>query len=218
MALVSIRDLKTYMDISFSSRQEDAAEFVLEGLQSELEAYLGRPIEVNEFTEEYRLESSYVGLPMNSYFYNDAGNNYNTSFQAWNSTVPSSTFIRPPQTVYFKNSPVVEVTEIVVKPKWGDEFTLDPDQDFVVRKFGVDLYYGYADDLIVSTYTAGLAGENIKMFKLMILRAATREMQNMHDDVVGVKDLTTRNVAPLEVGFLEKELQAVKRYRRRRIA
>ena len=27
------------------------------------------------------------------------------------------------------------------------------------------------------------------IFKLMILRAATREMQNMHDDVVGVKDL-----------------------------
>jgi hypothetical protein len=39
----------------------------------------------------------------------------------------------------------------------------------------------------------------------------------MHDDVVGVKDLNTRNVAPLEIGFLDKELMAVKRYRRRRI-
>jgi hypothetical protein len=52
----------------------------------------------------------------------------------------------------------------------------------------------------------------------MILRAATREMQNMHDDTVGMKDLTTRNVAPLETGFLEKELNAIKAYRRRRIA
>ena len=71
---------------------------------------------------------------------------------------------------------------------------------------------------MIVDYEAGLAGENIKMFKLMILRAATREMQNMHDDVVGIKDLETRNVAPLETGFLEKELLAVKRWRRNRIA
>jgi hypothetical protein len=42
-------------------------------------------------------------------------------------------------------------------------------------------------------------------------------MQNMHDDVVGVKDLNTRNVAPLETGFTERELMSVKRYRRRRV-
>jgi hypothetical protein len=52
----------------------------------------------------------------------------------------------------------------------------------------------------------------------MILRAASREMQNMHDDVVGIKDLEARNVAPMETGFLEKELAAVKRWRRVRIA
>jgi hypothetical protein len=52
----------------------------------------------------------------------------------------------------------------------------------------------------------------------MILRAAAREVQNMHDDVVGLKDLNTRNVAPLETGFLEKELAAMKSYKRRRIA
>jgi len=51
--LVSVSDLATYMDIRFSNRQEDAAEMVLQGLQSELEAYLRRPIEVAQFTEEY---------------------------------------------------------------------------------------------------------------------------------------------------------------------
>jgi hypothetical protein len=56
------------------------------------------------------------------------------------------------------------------------------------------------------------------MFKLMILRAATREMQNMHDDVVGVKDLNTRNVAPLETGFSDRELASVRKYRRVRVA
>ena len=50
--LVTVNDLVTYMDISFSLRQQDAAEYVLEGLQSELESYLRRPIEVEEFTEQ----------------------------------------------------------------------------------------------------------------------------------------------------------------------
>ena len=52
----------------------------------------------------------------------------------------------------------------------------------------------------------------------LILRAATREMQNMHDDVVGIKDLEPRNVAPMETGFTERELLSVKKYRRVRVA
>jgi hypothetical protein len=52
----------------------------------------------------------------------------------------------------------------------------------------------------------------------MILRAATREMQNMHDDVIGIKDLESRNVAPLDTGFTDRELAALRRYRRIRVA
>ena len=55
------------------------------------------------------------------------------------------------------------------------------------------------------------------MVSVLILRAASREMQNMHDDVVGIKDLNPRNVAPLETGFTERELLALRRWRRRRI-
>jgi hypothetical protein len=43
-------------------------------------------------------------------------------------------------------------------------------------------------------------------------------MQNMHDDVVGIKDLESRNVAPLETGFSEMEINSVRRYRRRRVS
>jgi hypothetical protein len=43
-------------------------------------------------------------------------------------------------------------------------------------------------------------------------------MQNMHDDVVGIKDLESRNVAPIETGFSERELLSVKKYRRNRVA
>ena len=55
MALVTRADLKTYMDIEFSLRQQDAADIVLGGLQSELETYLGRKIEAANFTEDYIL-------------------------------------------------------------------------------------------------------------------------------------------------------------------
>ena len=89
--------------------------------------------------------------------------------------------------------------------------------DYTVQRYGLEIYRGFPNDVIDVTYTGGLDGDAISMFKLMILRAATREMQNMHDDVVGVKDLNPRNVAPLETGFTEKELLALRRYRRRRI-
>jgi hypothetical protein len=92
------------------------------------------------------------------------------------------------------------------------------ERDYVVRRFGIDLYRARANDIVTVTYSGGLAGDGIPYFKSLILRAATREMQNMHDDVVGVKDLTTRNIAPFETGFSERVLMSVRRYRRFRIA
>lgn len=207
--LVTVSELKNYMDISFSNRQEEAAEYVLEGLQSELEAYLRRPVEVQTFEEMYVMDNNHVGVPMSSflYDYDDVG------------THEMMNVAQPPVTVYLDNSPVVSVASVkIVHPNSPTEYTQVEGRDYIVRKYGIDLYTAFANDKVFIEYDAGLNGDNIKMFKLMILRAATREMQNMHDDVVGVKDLETRNVAPLEVGFLEKELLAVKRWRRHRIA
>jgi hypothetical protein len=96
--------------------------------------------------------------------------------------------------------------------------TLEDGRDYVVRRYGIDVYRTFANDDIQVIYTAGLAGDGIKHFKLMILRAAAREMQNMHDDVVGIKDLETRNVAPLTTGFTPEELASVRRWRRVRIS
>ena len=64
---VSISDVKTYMDISLTARQEDAAEMILAGLQSELESFLRRPIEVHEYVEEHRLEARHMGVPMGTF-------------------------------------------------------------------------------------------------------------------------------------------------------
>lgn len=207
--LVTISDLSKYMDIRFSNRQEEAAEFVLEGLQSELESYLRRPIEQQEFTETHIMDSNFVGVPMSSFFHTDA----------IDTTQNSLTYAQPPNTVYLRNSPVVEVDTVVVRQQTEvTGTTMVAGRDYVVRRYGIDLYRAYANDEVTITYTAGLDGEAIKMFRLMILRAATREMQNMHDDVVGVKDLEARNVAVMETGFLEKELLAMKRWRRVRVS
>ena len=209
MALVSVSDLSTYMDVKFSLRQQDAADFVLEGLQSELEAYLRRPVEQEAFVEHHTLAAKHIGVPMDSFF-------YNTSLDT---TMQHIGFTMPPSTVYLANTPIASVTQVRLKPNLQNDYTvLTNERDYTVRRYGIDLYRGFANDIVEITYNGGLDGANIKVFKLMILRAATREMQNMHDDVVGVKDLEPRNVAPMETGFLDKELLAVKRYRRVRVA
>lgn len=275
------------MDISFSLRQRDAAEFVLAGLQSELETYLRRPIEVENFTEQYVLPYDHVGMPTSSFF-------YNTSLDT---TMNPLTYSQPSPTIYFRNSPVTKVHYVkiinsstpglfmaesidrratvtgavkagttVTYTAAGHGFTkgqhvtitgviptgynlVDKEitavtsttfavggitdsiaafvsggtadafgYDYTVRRYGIDVYRGFANDIFEVSYDAGLDGDNIPVFKLMILRAATREMQNMHDDVVGIKDLEPRNVAPLETGFTERELMALKKYKRVRVS
>ena len=284
--IVSVDELTTYMDISLSLRQQDAAEFVLAGLQSELETYLRRPIEVSEFTETHVLPSYFQGVPATSFFYDES---LDTSGKPIN-------YIQPSVVVSLRNTPVVSVSSVRIK-SLGDSgtylaealkreatitgatqsgtnvtftasghgfkigqyatvsavtpnayntsgksitaitsnsFTLGnydaglaayssggtavaTGNDYTVHRYGLEIYRGFPNDIIEVTYRGGLDSDGIATFKLMILRAATREMQNMHDDVVGVKDLNPRNVAPLETGFTEKELLGLRRWRRRRI-
>ena len=285
--LVTTNDLVTYMDIRFSLRQQDAAELVLAGLQSELETYLRRPIELNTFIEEYTLPSDYTGMPTTSFFYNSSLDTAYTPL----------TYSQPPATIPLRNSPVASVTSVQIKsysypPVYMGEamlreatvtatsqastnvtytaaahkFTIGQrvsivgmlpnayniaskditavtastftvgnmptaigamtqggqakatGNDYIVRRFGIELFRGFANDTVAVEYQAGLDGDEIPFFKLLILRAATREMQNMHDDVVGVKDLNSRNVAPLETGFTDRELASVKKYRRVRVS
>lgn len=207
--LVSVDELVRYMDIRFSARQEDAAEYVLEGLQSEIETYIKRPIEVQTTTEEHVIQAAMVGMPMASFFY-DAS--LDTTLNQGLSV------IAPPVSIYLRNTPVLSVTSVSITNPNGSTLSQDEGVDYIVQRYGVDVYRGYPNDVVTVSYSGGLDGDNIKMFRLMILRAASREMQNMHDDVVGIKDLNTRNVAPLQTGFLDSELQILKQYKKKRIA
>jgi hypothetical protein len=274
------------MDISLTQRQEDAVEMILLGLESELEAFLGRPISQEEITEEHVIPSYFQGVPATSFFYD----------HSLDTTDSGINYIQPSQIIYAKNTPILNVKKVSIRNlstiatnlaeaimrtaeitaasvdgssitfTANNDFTLgqrvtvseiNPStfqisarevtavtpttftigdaagagglyisgglatatgNDYTVHKYGVELYRGFPNDVVSITYTGGLDGSAVKMFRIMILRAAAREVQNMHDDVVGLKDLNTRNVAPLETGFLEKELMAMKSYKRRRIA
>lgn len=284
--LVSLSELKTYMDISLTQKQEDAVEMILLGLESELEAFLGRPISQGEVTEQHVIPSYFQGVPATSFFYD----------HSLSSTDDGINYIQPSQIIYARNSPITNVKQVTLANlasvpvnlaeamqkkatitsvsvngpsvvfTAANDFTIGQrvtvsnitpstlqisgleitavtsttftvgdaagasglyvsgglatatGNDYTVHRYGIELYRGFPNDVVSITYTGGLDGSAIKMFRLMILRAATREVQNMHDDVVGMKDLNTRNVAPLETGFLEKELVAMKSYKRRRIA
>jgi hypothetical protein len=215
--LVSVQELTTYMDISFSLRQQDAAEMVLMGLQSELDSYLGRPVELTTYVdEEYVTPAVNNPMPMSSFFYQQS---LESSYYTSNGNAPNSAvnYALPPETIYLRNTPVLSVASVKLKKIGSDEVTLEVGNDYVVRRYGVDVYFSLADDLIKVTYTAGIDGTQIPAFRLLILRAATREMQNMHDDVVGVKDLNSRNVAPLETGFTERELLSIKKFKKNRV-
>lgn len=206
--LVSVRDLQTYMDISFTNRQQDAAEFVLEGLQSELESFLNRPIELAEVTETHVVESTHTGIPTASFFYDYS---LDTTFRPIG-------YIQPPITVYLRNTPVVSVSSVIVKAPTLAPAVQEVELDYTVYRYGIELYRALGKDEVTVTYVGGIDGSEVKAFRILILRAAAREMQNMHDDTVGLKDLETRNVAPLETGFTDRELASVKKWRRRRIS
>jgi hypothetical protein len=208
--LVTTTELERYMDIKFSNRQLYAAEYVLEGLQSELEAYLRRPVETQLFTEIYKVESNNVGIPNSSFFYD----------YSLDTTGNVLSFLQPPYTVYLRNSPVHSVSSMTVTGPVPDgaPVSLTEGTDFVVRRYGVDVYRTFANDTINITYSAGLDGPEIKMMRLAILRAGAREMQNMHDDVVGIRDLETRNTAPLTTGFTPEEIASFRRWRRVRVS
>lgn len=207
--LVTPSDLATYMDISFSNRQEDAAEFVLAGLQSEMEGELRRPVEVQEFDEVYPVDSGFVALPNTSFFYSPSlARNLDTYI-----------YVGPVYSCYLRNTPIVEIDTVEVRSyNQTDPIPQLPGKNYIVRPYGMDLYWVAPTDSIRVVYRAGLDGEAIPMLRSLILRAATREMQNMHDDTVGVKDLNTRNVAPLITGFTPEERQAMRRWRRVRVA
>lgn len=208
--LVDSDDLATYMDIGrFNNRQEDNANLIIAGVQSEIETFLRRPIEHSQLVEEYRIPEDYLYVSASAYFYDHTTDT---------SVDPIERVVQPPYVLHLNNSPVVSVS--LVRRKGLNEAsytTMVAGQQYSVSGYGIDLFSVVSFDRVEVTYTAGLDGDAIPYLKLLVLRVASREMQNLTDDVVGLKDLTTREVAIRDVGLTDGDKATLKRWRRRQI-
>lgn len=206
MALVTVLELRDfYINIHLNEDQEAGARIIVDGLQSELESYLGRPIERRSFVETYQVGAGAPAWPVG----------------AMALLTESESLFQTPYILYLEQTPIHLIESVTVLGQGaevGEEETLVEGDDFTVLPYGLEITAVAPYDAVTVTYEAGLDGTQIPAFKTLILRAATREMQNMYDETVGTKDLNPRDVAPLQTGFTELELKSVRRWRRIRIA
>lgn len=206
--LVTVRELAAYMDRTLTNRQETAAELVLSGVQSEVETFLRRSVEPQEYTETYTIPDDYRYLGTAAFFYDKTMDVTNTMAGT----------LQEPYSLHLRWSPVTAIDEVIHYPFSNDlsPRTLVSGQHYIPRRWGIDIWGVWASDRIEITYTAGLDGSNGHI-KQVILRAAAREMQNMTDDVVGLKDFQNRAATIADIGLTDKEQRDLRRWKRRQI-
>lgn len=205
--LVTVTQLADYMDTEFSNRQTDAADFVLDGLEGELSVYLGRPVSIQTFVETHVVPAHHVATRYGSFF----GGGENTTGS------PGYREVLENYILYPNNTPIDSVASITVRSQGtlvGNATTLLAETDYFVKAWGVEVPSATGNNILTITYAAGLPTTNAGLLRHMILRAASREMTNMHDDTVGMKDLEVRNAPAQTTGFTDAELRGVKRLRR----
>jgi hypothetical protein len=201
--IVTVEDLQNYMDIGkFSPKATIGVGFILAGLESELEVYLGRPISIGTFTETYRILDEPLASTVPFYS--------NTGVETY--TVDAMYPNR--KTIALRKSPVLSVTSVYVSRLGGASVALDPDTDYGIRRFGIDVWNPVTDDEYTVTYSAGLDHPDYPVLKNLILRAAAREAQNMYDDNKGIQQLEPREATVAITGFTDAELRSVKRLKR----
>lgn len=205
--LVQPSELSLYMDHRFDNRMSDIAEIVLAGVQSEIETHLRRPIEVDEYDEEYVVPEDYLLISSSAYFYDRSINaDYDSLAHV----------VQPPFQLHLRNAPVAGVSLVRLKGRLDTTWrTLVVGRDYQVTRWGVDIWSAFQYDTINVVYTAGLDGTKIPYLKLVILRVAAREMQTRVDDVVGIKEMQTNEAVPVNIGLTEEEKTALKRWKRK---
>jgi hypothetical protein len=131
---------------------------------------------------------------------------------------PIERIVQPPYVLHLRNSPVVSIEQVRVRSLNREEWrVMTSGLQFSNSRWGIDMFTVVGLDEVEVTYTAGLESQATPYLKLVILRVASREMQNLTDDVVGLKDLNTREVAIRDVGLTDADKATLKRWRRRQI-
>lgn len=207
--LVTVSELADYMDQRFTNRQADSAEVTIAGIQSEIETFLRRPIESQEFVEIYHVPEDYLVISAEAYFYDRS---LDRTYNGLNNLVA------PPFQLHLRNTPVTAVSQVRKKGRLETSFTtMAANTTWKYTRWGLELFNVLAFDTLEVTYTAGLDGTEIPYFRQVILRAAAREMQNMVDDVLGLQDLQARQITIKEIGLTEAEKAMLKRYKRKQV-
>lgn len=205
--LVSVKELADYMDRSLTNRQEDNAIVVLQGLEAEVEAEINRPVSVREFVEDHVVADTYSPIWSDSYFYDRTLDRANSLGR----------FVMPAYMLSLRQAPVVSIDEVILYPINNEDnpVTLQAGVHYVERRWGLDVFACGRNDRLNVTYTAGLP-EN-PVIKQVILRAAAREMQNMTDDVVGLKDFQNRSATVADIGLTDMDRKVLRRFKRRKV-
>lgn len=207
--LVQPSDLALYMDHRFDNRMTDIAEMVLAGVQGEIEAFLRRPIELDQFDEEYVIPEDHLLISASAYFYDRTLSSESDYL---------SHIVQPPYQIHLRNTPVISVVSVQVKPRTATTWTtLTEGTHYISTRWGIDLWNAFQYDLVNVVYNAGLDGANIPYLKLMVMRVAAREMQTRVDDVVGIKELQTNEAIPTAIGLSDDEKKTLRRWKRKQI-
>ena len=207
MAVVTTEELIAYMSgISLGVQQTASAQAVINGIQKELELHLNRslePVHVRQKVQtnergEARLKYSPIQQIL--------------SYKTINSTLQIPTAIIPDalQTTTLTKSDGTEL----------DVIDLVPSQYNIVNG---GVYLGSIWTWYVIEYIGGgLVAEELDAVKTAILRVASRDVMNNHDQAISLKGDTmsepTETIPQLPLGWQPDELAKLEKLRRRVVA
>lgn len=217
MSLTPVDDLRNYMDRKeFNSREAKSAQMIIDGLEGMMQRILRRPITVTSLSEDFTVDGLYNTIPISTEFQNATLDTSSFPYVTSELNASTSPYVAVQQPFLLElKSPVTNVTNVTIN---GTVAVVN--QDYVVRRFGLDMYAVSANDLVHVDYSAGWSWASYPELQLLILRAASREMTLMVDDTYGIKDLETfsRHIVIPVPGFNQVEMDFLKSIRRRNIA
>lgn len=204
--IASAEELKRYMGLaSITDEQKVQMEDLLAAAQSELEAWLMRPVGLRHVRELATVDSQgYINLQATPVKEIRAISNVDGS------TITGTTL----DTAFYMD-PLVEVLDDndVAIP------ALDAAGSFVqypIRGNGV--LYGMPQSQVVIEYIGGYNGPLLPAMKNGIIRVAAREFQRMHDNTMSLRGTDAREPVddvPTQKGFTDQELDRFYRAKRR---
>jgi hypothetical protein len=195
MAIVTVADLRKYMsDISLSANQQQVAQMVLDGVQQQLELYIGRPVQPVQVREKARSNGS-----------GDLTLSVTPVYQIINLRVLTTSGMVVP------NVDTTPIAEAEVDRLWD---AMSVNNMIVPGGAHVGRWFTW----YIVEYIGGYNGFVDDALKLAILEVASRTMTVNHDDVLSIKDDIARepaNAASIQKGWRPEELQQFDRLRRR---